>query len=211
MGLPDSAHEVSDLVDVSLTQVWRCAMGHRFHPKHANKLLEAERQKLLPQAAILERLDLEATHVVADVGCGPGYFTIPIAQICNTVYGVDVSPEMLDMLSKRAAEAGLTNIAPMTAQAERIPLPDGTADRILCAFVLHEVDDLDGTLAEFHRLLNTSGKLMVIEWEKQSMEMGPPTAERLAKERLTTKIEEAGFRTELWNPNSYHYVILAQR
>ncbi|TDY45314.1 ubiquinone/menaquinone biosynthesis C-methylase UbiE [Alicyclobacillus sacchari] len=186
-------------------------MGHRFHPKHVDKLLNADRQKLLPHTAILERLDVQESHVVADVGCGPGYFTIPMAQRCTTVYGVDVSPEMLDMLSKRAAEAGLTNVRSVTAPAERVPLPDHRMDRVLCAFVLHEVDDLDKTVEEFDRLLKPSGKLMVIEWEKKPMEMGPPFVERLERAELTTRMQNAGFHTELWGINPYHYAVIAEK
>ncbi|MCL6599780.1 MAG: methyltransferase domain-containing protein [Alicyclobacillus macrosporangiidus] len=186
-------------------------MGHRFHPKHVDRLVNPERQKLLPPETILQRLDVEPAHVVADIGCGPGYFSIPLARMSSTVYGVDVSAEMLDILTQRAAAAGVRNIEPIEAPAEHIPLSDAAVDRILCAFVLHEVDDLQQTLAEFQRLLKPEGKLMIIEWEKKPMDMGPPVYERIDTAELERQVQAAGFQTESWRPNPYHYMVLARR
>ncbi|WP_067620519.1 class I SAM-dependent methyltransferase [Alicyclobacillus acidiphilus] len=148
---------------------------------------------------------------MADVGCGSGYFTIPLAQLtAETVYGIDVSGEMLEMLGERAAQADVSNIERIEAVAEHIPLPDGSVDRILCSLVLHEVDDLDQTLAEFRRLLKSSGKLMVIEWERKPMEMGPPLEERIDAGALSQKITEAGFQCQPFRPNMQQYVLVAQ-
>ncbi|MCL6600366.1 MAG: methyltransferase domain-containing protein [Alicyclobacillus macrosporangiidus] len=186
-------------------------MGHRFDPKHVAKLDNPERRKLLPPEDILNRLDVQPHHAVADVGCGPGYFTIPLARMTRgRVYGIDVSSDMLALLANRAAEAGLTHIEQVQAPAEHIPLPDASVDRILCSLVLHEVDDLDQTLAEFRRLLKPGGRVMVIEWEKKPMEAGPPMHERIEAVELETKVQAAGFQTDIWRPNPQHYIVLAQ-
>ncbi|MCL6452037.1 MAG: methyltransferase domain-containing protein [Alicyclobacillus sp.] len=186
-------------------------VGHRFDPRHVARLLDEQRRNLLPPDEILAPLDVHPQHVVADVGCGPGYFSLPLAERCRTVYGVDVSPDMLDMLRRRAGEAGTLNIEPIQAVAEQIPLPDASVDRLLCAFVLHEVDSLALALREFRRLLKPAGKLMIIEWDKQPMEMGPPLAERLHVDDLVRVAEEVAFQVEWRRLNPYHYVVLAQR
>ncbi|MCL6445156.1 MAG: methyltransferase domain-containing protein [Alicyclobacillus sp.] len=187
-------------------------MGNRFDPRHAEKLLHPDRQEMLPAKDVLRRLDVESAHAIADVGCGPGYFTIPLAQITRgTVYAVDVSREMLDILARRAREAGVEGIERIQAPAEQIPLSDAAVDRVFCAFVLHEVDDLDRVLAEFHRLLQPGGRLMILEWEKRPMDMGPPMEERIEAAELETRVKTAGFRTEVWRPNPYQYGIVAQR
>ncbi|WP_290588502.1 methyltransferase domain-containing protein [Alicyclobacillus sp.] len=176
-----------------------------------NRLLDDDRKKLLPPDTVLQHLELGPEHSVADIGCGPGYFSLPMARMARRVYAVDVSEEMLDVLKRRADEAGVENIEPIQALADRIPLQDASVDRILCAFVLHEVDDLPRTLAEFRRLLGPDGKLMVIEWDKKPMEMGPPEHERIEMTELSKRMEEAGFHTECWDLNPYHYVVLARR
>ena len=119
---------------------------------------------------------------MADVGVGPGYFAIPAARQTNaTVYGIDVETKMLVALQKRAQNEGLTNVQALEGTAEAIPLPDSAVDRTLCAFVLHEVSNLDKALRELRRITKTGGVLCLVEWEKQETSFGPPVAERLSK------------------------------
>ncbi|MCL6442672.1 MAG: class I SAM-dependent methyltransferase [Alicyclobacillus sp.] len=87
-------------------------MGHRFNPAHVDRLLGDERRKLLPPERVLSELDIRMDSTMADIGCGPGYFTLPAAEATTAnVYGVDVSPEMLGYLMSRARENGIHNIA----------------------------------------------------------------------------------------------------
>ncbi|MCL6442654.1 MAG: methyltransferase domain-containing protein [Alicyclobacillus sp.] len=125
-------------------------MGHRFDPKHVEKLDNPERRKMLPPDDILRLLDVHEDHTVADIGCGPGYFAIPLARLTRaTVYGLDVSPEMLGLLRDKAKHEGITNLSLVESHAERIKLPDDSVDRIICSLVLHEVDDIRQALSEW--------------------------------------------------------------
>lgn len=125
-------------------------MGHRFDPKHVGKLDSPERRKMLPPDDILRMLDVQKDHTVADIGCGPGYFTIPVARLSKaTVYGVDVSSEMLCLLKEKAEYEGIANISLVESPAEHTTLSGDSVDRIICSLVLHEVDDLRQTLSEF--------------------------------------------------------------
>lgn len=60
--------------------------------------------------AILARLDLKATDVAGDFGCGTGAFARLAARHCRTVYAVDVSAAMLDFVEWKAKEEGQANI-----------------------------------------------------------------------------------------------------
>jgi ubiquinone/menaquinone biosynthesis C-methylase UbiE len=51
----------------------------------------------------------------------------------------------------------------LQAPAERIPLPDGSVDTVVCTLVLCTVHDLDATLTEIRRLLRPDGRLLFIE------------------------------------------------
>lgn len=184
--------------------------GHRFDPKHMEKLVNPERRKMLPPEEILKLLDVQTEHTVADIGCGPGFFTIPLATVAEDVYGVDVSPEMLRMLKERADEQGLNNITLVESPAEHIALADAAVDRAICSLVLHEVDDLAQTLSEFKRILRSGGKLLLIEWEKKSAEMGPPLHIRLAPDELLAALAQAGFKGAVSRPNPEQYIIVAE-
>ncbi|WAH36437.1 class I SAM-dependent methyltransferase [Alicyclobacillus dauci] len=186
-------------------------MGHRFNPKHIEKLDNPERRKALPPDKILNLLDVQEVSSIADIGCGPGYFTLPVAHMTEgTVYGIDVSPEMLRLLEENVQREGLSNVSLVESTAERIALPDESVDRIICSLVLHEVDDLKQTLSEFKRILRADGKILLIEWEKKPMDMGPPVEERLDPETLLHEVEILGFHGQISYPNPNHYIILAE-
>ncbi|WP_027414729.1 class I SAM-dependent methyltransferase [Aneurinibacillus terranovensis] len=185
-------------------------MGHRFDPSLIAKLDNPERRKFLPPDEILSLLEIKKQDDLADIGCGPGYFTIPAAYLTSgAVYGVDVEPKMLETLKEKAAAAGVKNITPIQSDAENIRLPDGSVDKAICSQVLHEVDDLDKSIHEMKRILRPNGKLLIIEWEKKETESGPPLAERLGTSFLQKKFEQAGFQTQITKPNPNHYIIIA--
>lgn len=187
-------------------------MGHRFNPAHVDRLESPERRRMLSAEAWLERLGIDAQSVVVDVGCGPGYFAIPAARMNATrVYGVDVSDEMLGYLRNRCQEASVETVEGVHATAEHIPLSDSVATHIICSMVLHEVDDLDRVLREFHRLLQHQGKALIIDWEKRVTELGPPVHHRLDKQLLLEKLTAHGFVWECNQPNVQQYVVIAQK
>ena len=65
-------------------------------------------------------------------------------------------------LLERLAESG-RSARVLQAPADRIPLPDGSVDTVVCTLVLCTVPDLDATLTEIRRLLRPGGRLLFIE------------------------------------------------
>jgi 16S rRNA A1518/A1519 N6-dimethyltransferase RsmA/KsgA/DIM1 with predicted DNA glycosylase/AP lyase activity len=77
--------------------------GHIFNPEHADKLLDPKRIELLPPEKIIDELTLRNDDIIADLGAGNGFFTLPLAKnTSQTVYAVDIEPKMLELLKKRA-------------------------------------------------------------------------------------------------------------
>lgn len=187
-------------------------MAHRFNPKHIHKLDNPERLKLLPPSEILAPLAISGQDNVADIGCGPGFFTIPAAKLTSgTVYAVDIEPQMLDALKEKAASADAANIRLVVSDAQHIELPDNAADKVFCALVLHEVGDLRQTLTELKRIIQPNGKLLILEWEKKTTESGPPVEERLDKSELQKLLQEVGFVTQISQPTPSHYLLLGSK
>lgn len=167
-------------------------MGHRFNPDRADRLLSVERQASLPPSALLDRLAIGPRDDVADIGVGPGYFAVPAAALtAGIVYGVDVEARMLSYARERAEKNGCDNFQALLGDATAIPLDDGAVDCALCAFVLHEVDDLTAALRELRRIMRAGGRLLVAEWERVDMPSGPPVHERLARESLRAALRDA--------------------
>ena len=185
-------------------------MGHRFRPENIERLDNPERRKMLPPDQILSSLQVEMSHVIADIGCGIGYFTIPVAkQTRELVYAIDVEPQMLTHLQNRMEEANVHNITTLQGNAESVPLQNESVDRIICSLILHEVDDLDRAIQEMKRVLRKKGKILIIEWEKKETQAGPPLSHRIAASDLLSKLDEFGWDCRASKPNSDQYLLIA--
>jgi arsenite methyltransferase len=115
---------------------------------------------------ILDRVGIRAGERVLELGPGPGAFSLDAARMLGEsgrLIAVDIQPEMIARLERRAREAGLTNIEAHTADAHHLPLPDASVDRAFLITVLPEIPDRARALAELRRVLKPGGTLSVTE------------------------------------------------
>ncbi len=103
---------------------------------------------------------------VLDFGCGPGFFTIDIAQLVGdtgTVYAADLQEGMLEKVRKKVNKTQMQNrIKIHKCEESGIKLND-TVDFILAFYMIHEVVNQVEVFKEFKQLLNPHGKLLIIE------------------------------------------------
>jgi ubiquinone/menaquinone biosynthesis C-methylase UbiE len=101
-----------------------------------------------------------------DVGCGMGYFTLPMARLVGhtgRVIAVDLQAQMLDRLQRRAARAGLqARIQPHRCQPDTLALSD-PADFILTFWMVHEVRNQAAFLQEIRNLLKPTAHYLLVE------------------------------------------------
>jgi len=103
---------------------------------------------------------------VADLGCGPGYFSLPLARMVGprgSVVAVDLQPAMLTRLVARAEKAGLSEriVAHPCAADTLGELPP--LDAALAFYMVHEVPDVERFLGEVSGALKRGGHLLLIE------------------------------------------------
>ena len=104
--------------------------------------------------------DLHPGEVVLDLGSGGGIDVLLSARRVGTsgkAYGVDFTPEMLDLARRNAAEAGATNVEFLEGRIEAVPLPDGSVDVVISNCVINLSVDKAAVFAEMHRLLRLAG------------------------------------------------------
>ncbi len=103
---------------------------------------------------------------VMDVGCGVGWFTIPMVRMVGDqgrVVAVDLQQQMLDMLRRRAEKAGVAGrIELHKCEKNRLGI-ETAADFALAFAMLHEVPDQSRMLGEIHDCLKPGGKLLLAE------------------------------------------------
>jgi SAM-dependent methyltransferase len=102
--------------------------------------------------------------VVLDVGSGSGTDTLIAATLTGPrgkVYGLDMTPAMLDKLRRNAAAMGAENVVPLAGNAEEIPLPVAAVDVVTTNGVLNLVPDKPRAFAEIARVLKPGGRLQI--------------------------------------------------
>ncbi|HEY3398906.1 MAG TPA: class I SAM-dependent methyltransferase [Armatimonadota bacterium] len=103
---------------------------------------------------------------VVDLGCGPGWFTLPLARLVGDtgrVIAVDLQEEMLEQVRDKAAQAGLADrIQLQRCTATEIGVT-GPVDFALAFYMVHEAPDVEGFLGQVYRLLRPEGRLLLAE------------------------------------------------
>jgi ubiquinone/menaquinone biosynthesis C-methylase UbiE len=101
-----------------------------------------------------------------DFGCGPGAFTLAMAELAGEagkVYAVDLQPAMLDILRRKLAGNPLApRIVLHEAKSDRIGL-SGPVDFILAFYVVHELPDPVRFFREAKSILKPGGMIYAIE------------------------------------------------
>ena len=116
---------------------------------------------------VLDAMGLEPGDVVADVGCGSGYYARRVAGRVapgGRVYCVDIQPEMLDIMRDLADRDGATGIVPVLSEPDDLNLPAGSVDWIVLADVYHEMSDPEAMLAGMRAALAPGGRVALLEY-----------------------------------------------
>ena len=172
-------------------------MPQRFDTRKRLHLLSEERAAALQPEKLLRELGLREGMTIADIGCGPGFFTIPAAQIVGptgVTLAADIQGEMLSAVRSRALEHGLSNVRIVKTNDRDIPIPPGTCDFALLAFMLHEIEHRASFLHRAARALKPGGRVIALEWDKVEGPVGPPQEDRISPEELMADAQAAGLR-----------------
>jgi len=137
-------------------------------------------ETLLDAKAILTRFHFgTATRDVAELGCGYGTFTLPLAlRIAGRVHAIDIDAAMVERTSTRAAQSGIRNIttARRDVLAEGYGCPDESCDAGLLFNILHGEYPVE-LIRETTRVVRPDGILAVIHWRTDISTPRGPSAE----------------------------------
>jgi 2-polyprenyl-3-methyl-5-hydroxy-6-metoxy-1,4-benzoquinol methylase len=123
-------------------------------------------RRLLQNPEKILRGIVQPGDLCLDLGCGIGYFTIPMAKLvgeAGAVTAVDLQEEMLTGVRQRAEKAGVLSRIRLC-----VPGPAGLQfedefDFALALWMLHEVPDQGAFLQQVHCALKAKGRLMLVE------------------------------------------------
>ena len=165
-------------------------------PARIERLRSPERLAYFDPAKIWQVLNPGPNSTVLDIGAGVGYVALPFAKDYPSakVYGCDILEGMVGLLARDATDRGLANLETILMQPNCVPLPDGIADVIVMAQLHHELDEPEALMAECHRLLNSSGTVVVVDWTDEDNGRSPAKGRRVPEATIRSHLSGAGFK-----------------
>ncbi len=168
-------------------------MSHRGAPW----LIRPEREEEESVREAFEQLELAPGMTVCDMGCGNGFWSLPIAGVVDTegrVLAVDIQREMLAKLRTRAAKAKLENIEPILGKVDDPNLPAGEVDLVLMVDVYHEFSHPESMLWGIRRSLRPEGVVALLEYREEDPTVPIKPLHKMSKRQIMKEYEKNGFK-----------------
>lgn len=166
---------------------------------------------LRPEEILKINIIIRQGWVIADLGCGSGYFSIPLARAVGNqgkVYAIDVLSSALDSVRSRAQLEGIFNIETVRANAEiekNIPLQNETCDMVMLSNILFQSSKKIEIVKEALRLLKPGGSIVTIEWNQNTF-FGPPIGQRVKEDFLKRIAKDLNLEfVKVFDAGKYHY------
>jgi ubiquinone/menaquinone biosynthesis C-methylase UbiE len=127
---------------------------------------------------------------VADVGAGSGWFTVRAARRVvpsGTVYAVDISPDAIRYIDRRAQNEALSNVKTILSKANDPLLPTQAVDAVLILKTYHEIADPITLLEHLRPALKPGARLGIIDRNGNGTDHG------VSRKIVVEEAEKAGY------------------
>lgn len=175
--------------------------AHILPAERAGILLLEQRDALEQPETTLDLMELKDGDLVADLGCGNGYYTLRLAERIaphGHVLAVDIQQGMLDQLETRMDESGIRNVHTILGDFDDPYLPPGKIDWLMLVDVYHEFSDPQAMLATIKVCLAPDGKVALLEYRAEqdpaTIPFPIPPDHKMSVDEVLAEWIPAGFR-----------------
>jgi arsenite methyltransferase len=176
---------------------------HQMHQLHGDSkayigmLDDPERDAYQKPQEVLTALSIKPGEVIADIGAGSGYFTFRLAHHLGNqgkVYAIDVSPDMILHLNRRIRDLKASNVNSILADPDDPLLSERSVNRFFFSNSWHHIENHTKYLSLMKKMLKPGGEIIMIDFHKKELPIGPPMQMKIAREDLIKQMESNGFR-----------------
>jgi ubiquinone/menaquinone biosynthesis C-methylase UbiE len=163
----------------------------------ASWLIRPERDEEERASESFQQLKLTKGMTVCDMGCGNGYWTLPMARDIGSdgrVLAVDIQREMLQKLRQRSSRAKLNNIEPVLGKIDDPNLPAGEVDLLLMVDVYHEFSHPESMLWGIRRSLKPTGVIALLEYREEDPDVPIKPLHKMSKTQIMKEYKQNGFK-----------------
>lgn len=145
---------------------------------------------------VVDALKLKDRDMVADIGAGSGYFTRRLASRVpkGVVYAVDIDEKMLQYIHQYVEKTNQPNIVTVLCSMNDPMLASASVDLIFISNTYHHFTNRADYNKRLALALKKGGRLVIVDYHKKQLPVGPPLDEKLAKETVVKEISTAGFK-----------------
>jgi SAM-dependent methyltransferase len=165
-------------------------------PLHAQSEQEAAAEL---KRRVIEALHLHGGETVADVGCGEGFYTFPLARALGSgkVLAVDIDEAALSKLKRGLAGQGIKNVEVVKGKEDDPLITPESLDAVLIVNAYHEMPAHEAMLRHVRAGLKPGGTFVLMEgmWDSREKQSRDEQTKRhqLAPAIAKEELEAAGF------------------
>ncbi|HMQ01704.1 MAG TPA: methyltransferase domain-containing protein [Candidatus Doudnabacteria bacterium] len=173
--------------------------------------------KFVNPQKIVGQVGLKPGDRVTDLGCGSGFYTTAAAKLVgNTgrVAAIDVQESKLTATKSITMQTNLQNVEVYKADLEKPldVLPHGGENVVIMASIIHEVKNREALIRNAYALLESGGKLLVVDWKAETSPFGPAMEKRVSEKEIRHELEGVGFRhSKDLDADLYHYAMVFEK
>lgn len=146
---------------------------------------------------VIKALGIKSGETIVDIGAGSGLFSFrfsPAVGPGGHVYAVDVSPDMIRYMNRQIRERKLKNVVTVLCETDDPLLPDIPVDRFFICNTWHHIGNRPEYLVRMGKMLKPGGQIVVLDYKKEELPVGPPPKMKISKEEVMKEMEAGGFR-----------------
>jgi SAM-dependent methyltransferase len=110
---------------------------------------------------LFQEFEVTANDVVVDVGCGGGQTSALAGSVGADIISIDIDPRAIEETRQRMRSVGARSFRAIVSNCYPIPLPEGTADVVVCQEVMEHTDDPIRFLAELVRIGKLGARYLI--------------------------------------------------
>jgi ubiquinone/menaquinone biosynthesis C-methylase UbiE len=193
----ETQEQAESKVPEALTEYKGRTIAQTMHYLGAEWLIRDTREREERCSMMLANLGVEPGMTIVDMGCGNGFYSIPLAKMVGPegmIFAVDVQPEMLGFLRERAEAEGIENIVPILGSYHNPRLPKDSADLILMVDVYHEFSHPEQMLASMRAALKKDGMIALLEYRMEDKNVPIKLLHKMSKKQILKEYRPNGFK-----------------
>ena len=173
--------------------------------------------KFLNPSEIVAQSGLMQGEVVADLGCGNGFYVLPAAQMVGSageVLAVDVMEEKLAATVSIAGQFGYKNVRVVQADLAKpiLDIAPNSCDMVIVGNIMHEISNKEQLVKNIYRILKVPGRVVIVEWKKTASPFGPAIDKRIDQQKVEVMLMQTGLRKiKDLDTDGYHYAVLFEK